>query len=261
MTDEQILEICMANQNNILAYYALDDKSRENCLSMLMALDANEFKEFNKDAEFEFLDLPVPISQLDAANASVATFTQDIQDDMNKLLKRINEKGTNLEYPFVLSGDGESDEKYNRFEYIPQGGVAGELQTQSVSWDNEKLNEKLREVESGGSFSLFHTHPKPIGQQHKTLYNEHRELFDEFGVKPDGLNLSLADVAGVAAIDRYFIQVGKDVVPESTILMHDGSLVSFSTRDGLQLTSQLNLQLDRTIEHEAQDKMMIAKQH
>lgn len=261
MTDEQIIAICMANQNNIVAYYALDDKSRENCLSMLMQLDANEFKEFNENAKFSFLDLPVPISQLDAASSTTATFTPDIQEDMNKLLKLINQDGTNLEYPFVLSGDGESDEKYNRFEYIPEGGSTSELQTQSVSWDNEKLNEKLREVENGGSFSLFHTHPKPIGQQHKTLYNEHRELFDKFGVKPDGLNLSLADVAGVATIDRYFRQVGKDVVPESTILMHDGSLVSFSTRDGLQLTSQLNLQLDRTIEHEAQGQMEIAKKH
>lgn len=261
MTDEQILDICTANKNNVLAYHGLDNKTQEMCLSMLMALDANEFKEFNKDAEFEFLDLPVPIAQLDATSASAATFTPDIQDDMNKLLILINKEGTNLEYPFVLSGEKEGEAKYDRFEYIPQGGSMGELQTQSVSWDNQKLNEKLREVENGGSFSLFHTHPKPIDQQHKTLYNQHQELFAQFGVKPDGLNLSLADVAGVAAIDQYFKQVGKDVVPESTILMHDGSLVSFSTRDGLKLTSQLNLQLDRAVEREAQDQFGITKKH
>lgn len=259
MTDEQILGICMANQNIILAYYGLDDKSRDRCFDMLMELDANEFKEFNENAKFSFLDLPVPISQIGRASVKEPSIAPDIQDDLNKLLKLINQEGTNLEYPFVLSGDGESDEKYTRFEYIPEGGSTGELQKQSVSWDNKRLNEKLREVKNGGSFSLFHTHPKPIDQQHKTLYNEHQELFDKFGVKPDGLNLSLADVAGVAAIDRYFTQVGKDVVPESTILMHDGTLVSFSTRGGLQLTSQRNLQLEQAMLHEEQKKLTTEK--
>lgn len=44
---------------------------------------------------------------------------------------------------------------------------------------------------------------------------------------------------------------GRDeITPESTILMHDGTLVSFSTKNGIRLTSEHKLVLNKQDEEQ-----------
>ena len=95
--------------------------------------------------------------------------------------------------------------------------------------------------------SIFHTHPKPI--KHNTLYNKYKEILEKFGVKPDGLNLSLSDIYANQYLDMLCKKYNKnDILPQSTILMHDGTLISFSTKNGVHLTIEYQLSLSMAYE-------------
>ena len=88
----------------------------------------------------------------------------------------------------------------------------------------------------------MHTHPAPLGKEYNTLFNKYKDKLSQLGIKPDGLNLSLADVNIQLVVDNAIKKMGKNVSLESVVLMHDGSLVSFSTNNGLTLTHESQLE-------------------
>ena len=250
MTDEQVSLICNANPTNRYICKRLDEKTLNLCKAMLSKLDANEFKEINPDAKFDITWLPIPIESIkNGENLKDAKYSDEVNKEFQTLLKAINHKGTNFEYSYVLIGMQTEEEKYSDAYIMYKGG------TQAVNYDWKRIEEFLKKDLRNVNFSIFHTHPKAIGAEHKTLYNEHKEIFEEFGVKPDGLNLSLSDIYANQYLDMLCEKYGKDYNIESTVLMHDGTLISFSTRDGVKLTSEQKLELN-TQKNEEQELIL-----
>ena len=57
-----------------------------------------------------------------------------------------------------------------------------------------------------------------------------------------GLNISLADVYANMYLDNMISKSGKQINSESVILMHDSSLVYFTTANGLHINQVVKLQ-------------------
>lgn len=240
MTEEQMLNICSANPTNRYICQHLDDKVMDMCMDMLLKLDANDFKEINPDAEFDLTCLPIPYDKINKdSQARQTTYSPRVKQEFEKLLNLINKEGTNKEYSYILAGLKEDKENYTDFSPMLIGT------NQAVDYDWKRIKIFLKEDLKDINFSIFHTHPKAIREEHKTLYNEHKEIFEEFGVKPDGLNLSLSDIYANQYLDMLCKKYGKDITPESTVLMHDGTLISFSTKDGIKLTSEQNFEQNK----------------
>lgn len=239
MTEEQIFAICSANPTNRYICRHLDEKTLGLCLDMLLQLNADDFKEINANAEFDFSCLPIPCANLESAKQQHPNFSHEVKQELDKLLKAINTEGTNLEYSYLLTGSCENN-SYTNFEPMKVG------LSQTVEYDWQKIEEYIKQCDKDDKLSIFHTHPKPIKQQHNTLYNQNREKLEKFGVKPDGLNLSLSDIYANQYLDMLCKKFGKeDITPESTVLMHDGTLISFSTKNGVKLTSEHKLVLNK----------------
>lgn len=68
MTEQQAFSICSANATNKYICQHLDEKTLDLCIEMLLKLDANEFKEINPRAEFDFSCLPIPYASLKRIN-------------------------------------------------------------------------------------------------------------------------------------------------------------------------------------------------
>ena len=238
MTEEQMFSICSANATNRYICQHLDEKTMDMCIEMLLKLDANEFKEINPDAEFDFSCLPIPYSSLVDAEKKQTNFSQEITSELDRLLNNINTFGTNKEYGYLFLGDKDSN-SYSECVSMGEGS------TQSVQYDWEKIKVYLQDKKND-KVSIFHTHPKPIEKQHNTLYNKHKDMFAKFGVKPDGLNISLSDIYANQYLDMLCHKLGRDdVEAESIILMHNGMLISFSTKNGVSLTGETHLSLDK----------------
>lgn len=239
MTEEQMLNICSANPTNRYICQHLDDKVMDMCMDMLLKLDANDFKEINPDAEFDFTWLPIPYDKINkGSQAKQTTYSPNVKQEFEKLLNLINKEGTNKEYSYMLEGLKEDEESYTDFSPMLVGT------NQAVDYDWERIEKYLKKDLKIVNFSIFHTHPKAIGEEHKTLYNEHKEIFKEFGVKSDGLNLSLSDIYANQYLDMLCQKYGRDdIACESTVLMHDGTLISFSTKNGVELTSEQKVEL------------------
>lgn len=234
MTDEQVFAICYANATNRYVCQHLDGVTMDLCVSILMELDANEFKEINPDAEFDFLCLPIPYDKIAGFDGAGQTnYSPNVQKEFDKLLDLINKEGTNKEYSYALIGLQEENEKYSGIYSMNVGS------SQSVEYDWNRIQEFLQSDQKNVNFSIFHTHPKAISEQHNTLFNKHQEIFEEFGVRPDGLNISLSDIYANQYLDMLCAKYGRDdITCESTILMHDGALISFATKNGVELTGQ-----------------------
>jgi len=89
---------------------------------------------------------------------------------------------------------------------------------------------------------LLHTHPNPLDKQHNTLYNKYPEKLSVLGVQPNGLNISLADIYAGQYLQMLVEKHGKEIDTESTILMFDGTLISFSTNKGITLTNEVQIE-------------------
>lgn len=240
-----MIAICSANPTNRYICQHLDDKTLDLCMEMLLKLDANDFREINPNAEFDFSCLPIPYNLLDNANQEKGTIVSpQVKHELIQLLGAINREGTNLEYSFLLTGS-KGNNIYSSFEPMNVG------LSQTVAYDWKRIEEYIKQCDKNTILSIFHTHPKPIGQQHNTLYNKHKDILEKFGVKPDGLNLSLSDIYANQYLDMLCKKYGReDIIPESTVLMHDGTLVSFSTKKGVRLTSENKLTLNKQIEED-----------
>lgn len=239
MTDEQMFTICSANPTNRYICQHLDEKTLDLCIEMLLKLDANDFKEINSNADFDFSCLPIPYTSLENAqqNGHQPNFSSKVKKELDRLLKAINTTGTNLEYSYLLTGSKKNNE-YTDYEPMKVG------LSQTVEYDWQRIEDFIKKCDKDVKVSIFHTHPKPINQQHNTLYNKYKEILEKFGVKPDGLNLSLSDVYANQYLDMLCKKFGRDeITPESTVLMHDGTLISFSTKNGVELTDNHKLTL------------------
>lgn len=164
---------------------------------------------------------------------------------MDILFNKINQPQTNREYPYALFGASAGETTYQDYHAMK----VGEKKVCQYDWNY--IEEKI--VSSHGeksNFSLLHTHPKPDGDEFEgTLFSKYSNELSEIGIKPQGLNISIADVYVNQYVENLAKKLGKDLNIESTILMHDGSLISFSTSNGLALNNHIQLQRNKNIQH------------
>lgn len=248
MTEEQMFKICTATPTNRYICQHLDEKTLDLCLDILLKLDADDFKEINPSAEFDFSCLPIPYSNLESVQheGQHSKFSTEVKQKLDKLLKLINKEETNLEYSYLLTGSN-GNNIYTNLEPMKVG------MSQTVEYDWQRIEEYIKQCNKDVKLSIFHTHPKPIKQQHNTLYNKHKETLEKFGVKPSGLNLSLSDIYANQYLDMLCKKFGRaEITPESTVLMHDGTLISFSTKNGVRLTSEHKLVLNKQDEEQSE---------
>ncbi len=114
----------------------------------------------------------------------------------------------------------------------------------SYNWGKiEILLKKIKEVDKNNfTIAIFHTHPNLFGEKYGTLFEKHEEKYKELGIQPNGLNISLADIYANMYLDMLLKKYCLPQVAESIILMHDGRVVSFNTKNGINLTGNDTLE-------------------
>ncbi len=242
MTIEEVVKIAQATKTNKFIMKHLDEDTIFMIVRIMESLDANDFKEINPDAEFEFNDIPIPYKKLSKQTETQLSFSKDLQDYLKEVLKDINKEGTNKEYPYMVRSDENSDE-YSKLKSFIRGT------SQTCKYDWAFIEEYIKGADKKINISLLHTHPNPLDEQHKTLYNKYAETLSKFGVEPNGLNISLADVYAEQYLEMLIAKYGKEITANSTILMHDGSLISFSTKSGLALTGEQKFEISKNKEN------------
>ncbi|MEG1500098.1 MAG: hypothetical protein RR400_03430, partial [Clostridia bacterium] len=237
----QILNVATTNkykflQNNLnedtRIFDLFDDKTQDIIINILEKCNAEDFKEINPKADFDFTDIPIPYQQLEKVKSDKkkSTLSPEIQAKLKDLHTQINKEGTNIEYPFLIGGAKEEKDTYSHIKSFEV--KSEENATQSCSYDWKFIEETIAKTNDiPKHYALLHTHPKAIGQEHNTLFNKYPEVLAELGVKPEGLNLSLSDILTNMFLDKLIKDNGKNIEAESLVLMHDGSLISFSTNN------------------------------
>lgn len=251
---DQHLDICKA-----IGGESMDNDTLLRVAQVLILMDANSFKEINQDARFDFTDVPVPTSCLQKSNnftEDVVTddpaFSKDVKKEIHNLLKNCNTKGQNREFGMAMIGD------ISGYFGITKCETSATLQ--SVEFDNKKIEELLQANNFEGSkFSLFHTHPNEFGELRPTLYNAQTEdvknKLQELGVKPKGLNVSVSDINGLSSLDAQVKQLWPNVKIESTILMHDGNMITLSLEDGIKLSAETTYEMQNEVENSTATKV------
>lgn len=234
MTIEEIFKIANANATNKFITQHLDNETLEIIISIMEKLDSSCFKEINPDAEFEFTDIPIPYKLLNKGDGKQTKISAELHKQFSGLLQKINEKDTNIEYPFVMRSLEDNDE-YSKLKPFDNGG----LQTCSFDW--EWIEDYIKNLDGKIKLSLLHTHPNPLDHQHNTLFNKYPEILSECKVQANGLNISLEDVYACQYLQMLAEKYNKEIEVESCILMFDGTLISFSTKNGLTLTSEFKI--------------------
>ena len=238
MNENDIVKIVYANPTNRHITQHLDEQSLQTIIGILEKLNANDFKEINPNATFDYTDIPIPYNQLQKSNDSEPAFSKGIQKDFIKLLKKINTKGTNIEYPFIMQTEKNMNE-YSKLKPFETGS------SQTCQYDWAYIEDIIKNSNKKLKLSLVHTHPNPLDNQFTTLFNKYKKELSELGVKPNGLNISLADVYATQYLQMLAEKYGKDISTESVILMYDGTLISFTTNNGITLTSERNLEQEK----------------
>ena len=247
MTFEQIADIMEAPKNlktgenmpNRYLFHTLDLDSVDLIARVMEVLPAKAFQELNADADFEIINVPLPISSLPKGEVEVK-LSEEIEGKIKNLLPLINADGTNKEYPYVFMGEnGDILSKMHKME-------VGEDESCAYDWDwieNEiATNENLTDI------ALFHTHPKEISTPHKTLYNKYPMELKKVGVEADGLNLSVSDIYANMYLDYLALKYDREIKTHSLVLMHNGKLIDFSTSDGIKLESETILNKENELE-------------
>lgn len=243
MTIEEIAKIIQANPTNKFIFNHLDENTQNIIMDLLTEVDAKDFKELNPDGKFEFLSLPIPYEKLSPKSSEQQgpTYSHNIVDKMQELLGKITSKDENYEYPALFFRTGIYDEKYNAGK-----NMSDNLRKTDCSYDWEtikKLIETVKEEDKENfTIALFHTHPNLFGEKYGTLFEKYEEQFSKLGVKPDGLNISLADIYANMYLDNMLKEHALPQIAESVILMHDGRVVSFATSKGIVLTENNTLE-------------------
>lgn len=232
---DEVFKIANANPTNKFITQHLDEQTLESIIGILEKLNASDFREINPNGAFEFGDIPIPYRQLTKTQNEQTTFSTNLQEHFGEVLKSINTEGTNIEYPFVIRSEENSSE-YSKLKPFENGT------SQTCQYDWAWIEDYIKNSDKKIKLSLLHTHPNPLDKQHNTLYNKYPEQLGELGVQPNGLNISLADIYAGQYLQMLAEKYGKEIDTESTILMYDGTLISFTTQNGITLTSERNLE-------------------
>lgn len=252
MTIEQIAKIIQANATNKFIFYHLDENTQNIILDLLTQVEANDFKELNPNGKFEFTSLPIPYANLTSKSndKQAPTYTSNVIEKMQELLNKINNENENYEYPALLFRTKNCNEKYTNGKIM-----SNNLQKTSCNYDWDTIKQLFAAVEDKNkenfTVALFHTHPNLFGKKYGTLFEKYEEQFSKLGVKPSGLNISLADIYANLYLDNMLKEHGLPQIAESVILMHDGNVISFTTNDGIVLTGNDSL---KNIEKQTQEK-------
>lgn len=224
MENQDVFSVIKANETNKLIFNGLGKEKQLDTLEMLSVLPSNAFKELNAGGEFTFDDLPVPLVEDKSTFVDDGvTYSEEIKKEIASLLSMINDPATALEYPYLFYGTGKDASKIEQFK---TGG------TQTCSYDWDKITEVVRSLNDGDNICLFHTHPKPFGSKHKTLASTYPDELKEFGVKQDGLNLSVSDLYLIEHLEKIAKENGKELNISGMVLMHTGEVVSYKVEDG-----------------------------
>ena len=243
MTIEEVIKIAQATKTNKFIMKHLDEDTILMIVQIMEGLDANDFKEINPDAEFEFNDIPIPYKKLSKQTETQLSFSNDLQDYLKQVLKGINKEGTNKEYPYIIRSDENSFE-YSKLYEFEVGS------SQKCDYDWEYIENYITDNPNKNiNISLLHTHPNPLNTKQRTFYNKYPEILSKFGVEPNGLNISLADVYAEQYLEMLIEGHGANMSASSTILMHDGTLISFNTKNGLCLTNEQKFENSRSKEN------------
>ena len=240
MTIEECTKIAYANPTNSYITEHLDDNTLGLVISILEKLDASNFKELNPNAPFDYTDIPIPYQQLQKSQQQTTNFSSTLRKCFDDCLKAINQEQTNVEYTSILKSN-ENSNKYCKIKPFQKGS------TQACSFDWNEIENIIKNSDTSFKLSLLHTHPNPLKDEFNTLYNSNKKVLSELGVKPNGLNVSLADVYSLQYLQMLTEKHNKKIETESTILFYDGTLISFSSQHGIQLTSERNLNLEKNL--------------
>lgn len=247
MTIEQIADIMEAPKNlktgenmpNRYLFHTLDLDSVDLIARVMEVLPAKAFQELNKDADFEIVNVPLPISSLPKSESDIK-FSKEIENEIKSLLPLLSTDGTNLEYPYAFLGEnGDVLSKMYKME-------VGESESCAYDWD--WIENEIATNESLTDIALFHTHPKEISTPHKTLYNKYPMELKKVGVEADGLNLSVSDIYANIYLDYLALKYDREVKTHSLVLMHNGKLIDFSTSNGIKLENEINLNKENELE-------------
>jgi len=252
MDFDDIISVVNANPTNKFITQHLGNDTMELVIEIMEKLDAKDFKEICESGEFQFDDLPIPYSRLLKNNSADVGYSKELAGEFVELLEKINSEGTNIEYPFVISSSKDCDE-YCNIKKFANGG------SQTCTFDWQWIDEFIKNCDDKIRFSLVHTHPNPLGVKQKTLYNKYTEELGECGVLPNGLNISLADVYGCQYLQMLVDKYGKDIDVESTILMFDGTLVSFGVKNGMGINNIAKVQNVSDSKLESQSNNYLSK--
>ncbi|MBE5746205.1 MAG: hypothetical protein E7359_02840 [Clostridiales bacterium] len=241
MTELDIEKIVNANSSNKYFFEHLDINTQNLVKDILIKLDAEDFVEINEDAQFDITCIPIPYDKLNCDKFNFnkkPLLSKVLQDKTDKLLTDINTKGKNYEYPYILCGLSEEDEKYtDRLK------MNSELKQTSCSYDWKTINSFLNQDLQDVNFALFHTHPNLFNEKYNTIAEKYKEELKEFDIKPNGLNLSLSDIFVNLYLEMLVEKRNNNISVQSVVLMHDGTLLSFSTKDKVSLDSLEKLEI------------------
>ena len=219
----EIIDIAkiIRNGNNHRIWKALEQNDvADKVFNMLEKLDASQFKEINPNGKYDFTDIPLPVSYLPHGENVDKVKTTKIENQLKDKLDLINKEGSNLEYSAVLLAD-----ENGYCDYI---NASDAREKTACSWDSDIINEQLvKAKQEKKDVVLFHTHPAPLLTEFDTLYNKNKECLEKYGVKEDGLNISLADINVLCSLSDQV----KGINTSIAILMHDGTFVEIKESD------------------------------
>lgn len=263
MTFDEALAIISHNETNRAICRTLDEDTQDFVCQLLEKLNAEDFKELSpsgekqeNDKKFDLTDIPIPLSMLKQnPSGKELRFSFAVENTFKMLLKEINTEGTNIEKPFLLEcskDDGIFDAMGN---VSPQDiTLSEEEKHQECQYDWDKILSHVQTCKDGDSIAILHTHPAPLGIKHKTLYNKYPQILSEMGVQPNGLNLSLADIHVLMYLEEKAREMGKNIDFSSVVLMHDGTLATFSLKNGTTLESIRKIELENDTEFENEEE-------
>lgn len=235
MTQEEIEKIFHYDKTHEFIYEHLDDNTLSVVKQILSVCNAQDFKEFSKEAKFDLTDVPIPISII--PNADVfhePRMTKEVSEKLQKLLDTINAENTNKEYPIFLAGFSDDIEGYSATREMSIGNET------SCQYDWKWIKNFVKQ-NGDMDVSIFHTHPNPLGIKQETLYNKYPNELAQFGVKPNGLNLSLSDIYAQMYLELIIEKSNPTISSESLVLMYDGNLIAFSTQNGVKCNSETTI--------------------
>lgn len=184
----------------------------------------------NLNDRLDITDIPISPSSL-KDDTTLVFLSEEVSKEYMKLVQMINSEDSAKEYALVLIGKtGTSEEE--KICYVEKIFYCGtkDLNSRSVSYDNDKLNEILNYATSNGYnfISLAHTHPKISEEERKiTVANLlSDELKKQEGIREVGLNISLQDFVTYETLYQFY-KNNPNIKTCQTIIMYNGELVMF----------------------------------